>query len=156
MSINIVTENYFKNSNSDYAKSLRAIYGDDGYKKYSAKMNSIMTAENDSKEITNPIAKSKQEHIKRKEIEYKNALAAASKAKNIWSRYSNQYSINLSQAQKNNNGYALSGYQKKQVLANSGDGASTAYKNYTQAQADVDMALSLYFDATHSGMSILS
>lgn len=157
MTISIVTENYFKNDNSDYAKSLRAIYGEDGYKNYAAKMNSIMVKEETaSKDLTNPIAKSKAEYIKKKEIEYKNALAAAAKAKNIWSNYANNYSVNLNKAQKSNNGYSLSGYQKQQVLANSGDGASAAYKNYNQAQADVDMALSLYFDATHSGMNLLS
>lgn len=157
MGIKIVTENYFRNDNSDYAKSLRAIYGENGYQKYSAKMNSIM-AEDDTKseKVTNPIAKTKAEHIKKKEIEYKNALAAAAKAKNIWSRYANDYSINLNRAKKSNNGYSLSGYQKQQVLANSGDGASAAYKNYNQAQSDADMALSLYFDATHSGMNFVS
>ena len=72
MGISIVSENYFKNDNSDYAKSLRAMYGEDGYEKYTAKMNSIMTAQ---KEVTNPIAKSKAEYIKTKEAEYKNALA---------------------------------------------------------------------------------
>lgn len=155
MSVKIVSESYFKNDNSDYAKSLRKIYGDDGYKKYYAKMNSIMTLDNDEK-ITNPIAKSKAEHIKRKEIEYKAALAAAGKAKNIWNNYSNQYAMNLSKARANNNGYSLTNSQKQQILANTADGASDAYKNFTQAQSDADMALSLYFDATHSGMSFLS
>ena len=155
MSVKIVSESYFKNDNSDYAKSLRKIYGDDGYEKYYAKMNSIMTLDNDEK-ITNPIAKSKAEHIKRKEIEYKAALAAAGKAKNIWNRYANTYSINLAKAQKSNNGYSLSSTQKQQVLANTADGASAAYRNFNQAQSDADMALSLYFDATHSGMSFLS
>ena len=158
MSVKIVSENYFKNDNSDYAKSLRKIYGEDGYQKYSAKMNSIMAKENESesKEITNPIAKTKAEYIKRKEIEYKAALAAAGKAENIWNRYANTYSINLAKAQKSNNGYSLSSTQKQQVLANTADGASAAYRNFNQAQSDADMALSLYFDATHSGMSFLS
>jgi len=158
MNVKIVTESYFKNDNSDYAQSLRAIYGEDGYQKYSAKMNSIMAKENepDSETITNPIAKSKAEHIKKKEIEYKNALAAAAKAKNIWNRYANDYSINLNRAKKSNNGYSLSGYQKQQILASSGDGASAAYRNYNLAQSNADMALSLYFDATNSGVNFLS
>jgi hypothetical protein len=39
MSLKIVSENYFKYDNSDYAKSLRMQYGEDGYKKYTTKMN---------------------------------------------------------------------------------------------------------------------
>ena len=153
MGISIVSENYFKNDNSDYAKSLRAMYGEDGYEKYTAKMNSIMTAQ---KEVTNPIAKSKAEYIKTKEAEYKNALAMKAKAANIWGRYKNSYSANLSIAKQNNNGYSLSGAQKQQALSNSGDGAVAAYRNFTKAQSEADFALSLYNDATHSGITWLS
>lgn len=38
----VLSEYDFKNGTSDYAKSLRAIYGDDGYQNYAAKINSII------------------------------------------------------------------------------------------------------------------
>ena len=61
----IVSENYFKYDQSDYAKSLRTIYGEDGYKKYTAKMNSIMTGEEN---LTNPIKASKEKYIFAKKL----------------------------------------------------------------------------------------
>jgi len=149
----VVSESYFKYDKSDYAQSLRTIYGEDGYKKYEAKMNSIM--DKDSTVLENPIAKSKKAHIAQKEAEYKNALAAKRKAANIWGRYKAGYEANLSTAVRNNNGYSLDGNQKSEVLANSGNGAAKAYRNYTDALSAADEALSLYFDATHSGMSFM-
>lgn len=145
----IVSENYFKYDKSDYAQSLRKMFGENGYKKYTAKMNSIMTKDN----LTNPIAASKAEYISEKETQYKTALAAKSKAANIWNRYKLSYAANYTTAVKNNNGYSLNSSQKADVLKNSGDGAAKAYQNYNQAVKDEDYALSLYVDATHSGLS---
>lgn len=147
----IVSEKYFKYDQSDYAKSLRTIYGEDGYKKYTTKMNSIMTGEEN---LTNPIKASKEKYIFAKKVAYQQALANLNKSENIWNDYKASYSANLSQAMKNNNGYSLSSAQKQAALANSGDGATTAYKNFTKAQSNADEALSLYFDATHSGMAV--
>lgn len=151
MAVKIVSENYFKYDQSDYAKSLRTIYGEDGYKKYTTKMNSIMTGEEN---LTNPIKASKEKYIFAKKVAYQQALANLNKSENIWNDYKASYNANLSQAMKNNNGYSLSSAQKQAALANSGDGATTAYKNFTQAQSNADEALSLYFDATHSGMAV--
>lgn len=151
MTIKIVSENYFQNDQSDYAKSLRNIYGKDGYKKYIAKMNSIMTSEDG---ITNPLKLSKEKHIFEKKVAYQQALANFNKSENIWNEYKSKYSTNLEKALKKNNGQGLSSVQKQEVLANSGEGATSAYKNFTQAQSNVDEALSLYFDATHSGLAV--
>lgn len=148
----IVSENYFKYDQSDYAKSLRKIYGENGYKKYTAKMNSIMT----QKDLTNPIAQSKEEYIQAKKEQYLAALANYKKASNIWGEYKNQYSVNLNNARANNGGLSISGTQKQLALQNSGDGAVTAFKNFNDAEFEKDYALSLYNDATHSGMSFLS
>src|SRR5574344_2164151 len=60
MSVTIVSQNYFQNDNSDYANSLRQIYGNNGYQKYVAKMNSIMAS---NKDMSNPIAESKGKYI---------------------------------------------------------------------------------------------
>lgn len=151
MATKIVSENYFKYDPSDYAKSLRTIYGEDGYKKYTAKMNSIMTGEEN---LTNPIKASKEKYIFAKKVAYQQALAKLGKSENIWNDYKASYSANLAKARQENNGYSLTSAQKRTALANSGDGATTAYKNFTQAQSNVDEALSLYFDATHSGMAV--
>lgn len=151
MAVKIVSENYFKYDQSDYAKSLRTLYGEGGYKKYTTKMNSIMTGEEN---LTNPIKASKEKYIFAKKVAYQQALANLNKSENIWNDYKASYNANLSQAMKNNNGYSLSSAQKQAALANSGDGATTAYKNFTQAQSNADEALSLYFDATHSGMAV--
>lgn len=148
----IVSENYFKYDKSDYAQSLRKIYGENGYKKYTAKMNSIM----EQKDLTNPIAKSKEEYIQAKKEQYIAALANYKKASNIWGEYKNQYSVNLNNAKANNGGLSISGTQKQLALQNSGDGAVTAFKNFNDAEFEKDYALSLYNDATHSGMSFLS
>ena len=101
----IVSEQYFRFDSSDYAKNLRQIYGDDGYKKYTAKMNRIITK---GKTFTNPIAKSKAEYISEKEIQYKQALANLSKSKNIWNRYKSNYRANLDATSKQNNGISIS------------------------------------------------
>jgi len=151
--VKIVSQQYFKYDQSDYAKSLRKTYGEDGYKKYTAKMNSIMA---ESKETTNPIAESKKKYTKEKELQYKAALANLKKASNIWNDYKPQYYSNLTTAKANNNGVSLTGIQKQSALQNSGEGAVTAFRNYNEAQAEVDFALSLYNDATHSGMNFLS
>lgn len=151
--VTIVSQQYFKYDQSDYAKSLRKIYGEDGYKKYTAKMNSIMTA---SKDTTNPIAESKKKYTKAKEQQYKQALANLKQASALWNEYKNNYEVNLTAARANNNGASLTGIQKQNALQNSGDGAVTAFRNYNDAQSEVDYALSLYNDATHSGMNFLS
>lgn len=148
----IVSENYFKYDNSDYAQSLRKIYGEDGYKKYKAKMNSILA----EKDLTNPVAESKQQYIQAKKEQYFAAVANFKKASNIWGEYKNQYALNLNNVRMSNGGLSLSGVQKQSALQNSGEGAVSAFKNFNDAQFEKDYALSLYNDATHSGMNLLS
>lgn len=147
----IVSENYFKYDQSDYAKSLRTIYGEDGYKKYSAKMNSILAK--DDENLTNPIKISKQKHIQAKKIAYENAVAQKNKAENIWNNYKRSYYANLDTARKSNNG-VLTGELTRAALANCGNGAEAAYRNFNTANSNADEALSLYFDATHSGLAV--
>jgi len=144
---NIVSENYFKYDNSDYAKSLRTRFGKDGYKKYITKMEST---------CTNPLTESKKEYIKQKEEQYKAALANLEQKRNIWNRFKNNYSINLSAIQAQNNGISVNGMQKQIALKNSGSGAINAYHNFNNAEADADFAFSLLNDATHSGINFLS
>lgn len=42
------------------------------------------------------------------------------------------------------------------VKAKAENGAVAAYRNFTKAQSEADFALSLYNDATHSGITWLS
>lgn len=141
--VQIVSQDYFKYDQSDYAKSLRKIYGEDGYKKYKAKMNSVMT---------NPLSESKEKYTQEKKEQYYAALANLKKTGNIWSGYKNQYNTNLNIARAQNGGLTLSSTQRNEALKNAGDGAFTAQQNFKDAQSEVDYALSLYNDATHSGM----
>ncbi len=149
----IISEFDYKYGTTDYAVNLRKIYGNNGYQKYVAKMNSIMSKD---KDLTNPIAESKKEYIAAKELQYKEALANLGKTRSIWNNYKNTYSTNLNNAIAQNGGISLNGSQKQNILRNSGDGAALAYNNFNDAQSEVDYALSLYNDATHSGMSYLS
>lgn len=149
----VISEFDYKYGTSDYAVNLRKIYGNNGYQKYVAKMNSIMAKD---KDLTNPIAESKKEYIAAKEVQYKEALANLAKTRNIWNNYKNTYSTNLNNAIAQNGGISLNGSQRQNILQNSGDGAVKAYNNFNDAQSEVDYALSLYNDATHSGMSYLS
>lgn len=148
----IISENDFKYGTSDYAVSLRNTYGDNGYRKYTAKMNSIMNA----KDLTNPISESKERYLLAKKEQYIAALANFKKADNIWGEYKSQYSTNLSIAKNQNGGLTLSGSQKQSALQGSGDGAVSAFKNYNEAEFEKNYALSLYNDAAHSNMSYLS
>lgn len=149
----IISEYDYKYGTSDYAINLRKTYGDNGYQKYVAKINSIMEKE---KDLTNPIAISKEKYIQAKKEQYITALANYKKANNVWNEYKSQYSTNLNNAIAQNGGISLNGTQKQNILKNSGDGAVSAYNNFNDAQSEVDYALSLYNDATHSGMSFLS
>lgn len=151
----IISEFDFKYSKSDYAESLRKTYGENGYSKYTAKMNSIMT-ENKSKDLTNPIAESKEKYTQEKKEQYMAALANFKKASNIWSEYKPQYNANLNNVRNQNGGLSISSGQKQSALQSSGDGAVSAFRNYNDAQFEKDYALSLYNDATHSGMNYLS
>ncbi len=144
--ITIVSENYFKNDQSDYAKSLRALYGADGYEKYTKTMNSIMD---------NPLKKSHEEYTLKKQEQYKLALAKAKKARTIWNDYKNNYSNNLALMRQNNNGFSLTGMQKHNALQASGSGAVEAFNNFNSAESEVDYALSLYNDATHSSVNFM-
>ena len=141
----LVSEQYFKYDTSDYAKNLRKIYGNNGYKKYTDKINSV---------ITNPIAESKAEYIAQKEIQYKQAIANLTKSRNIWNRYKNNYQSNLNATSKQNNGLSITWQQRQVALENSGSGAVKAYNNFNDAQSEADYALSLYKDATHDGMPL--
>jgi hypothetical protein len=147
MALRIVSENYFKYDNSDYAKSLRLQFGENGYQKYTQKMNSIMT---------NPLEESKKEYAQAKEAQYKNALTNLAQTKRIWNNYNKNYQSNLITMKNNNNGISLTGEQKTQALQASGTGALTAYNNFKDAQSEADYALSLWNDATHSGVNFLS
>ena len=147
----IVSEQYFKYDTSDYAKSLRQLYGDGGYKKYTDKMNSIITK---GKTFTNPIAESKAEYIAEKEAQYKQALANLSKSRNIWNRYKSNYRANLAATSRQNNGISITGQQRQAALEGAGGGAVKAYNNFNDAQSEADYALSLYNDATHDGMPL--
>lgn len=144
--VTIVSENYFKNDQSDYAKSLRAQYGADGYEKYTKKMNSIME---------NPLKKSQEEYIQKKKEQYQIALLKAKKAKTIWGDYKNNYSNNLAAMRQNNNGFSLTGMQKHHALQASGSGAVEAFNNFNNAESEVDYALSLYNEATHAGINFM-
>lgn len=149
----IISEFDFKNGTSAEIVNLRKTYGNSGYQKYVAKMNSIMAKD---KDLTNPIAESKKAYIAEKEAQYKQALGNLNKARNIWNDYKSTYNTNLSNAVAQNGGISLNGTQKQNILKNSGNGAVSAYNNFNDAQSEVDYALSLYNDATHSGMSFLS
>ena len=50
--------------------------------------------------------------------------------------------------------YFLSGGQKQAALQSSGTGAVQAFKNFNEAEFEKDYALSLYNDATHSGINL--
>ena len=126
MAPTIVSENYFKYDTSDYAKALRARFGNDGYEKYYTKMNSIME---------NPIAKHKKEYQEEKRLQYEQAIAKTKKTSNTW------FGLHTT---------------KQEAFAKKDNNAILAFKNYQQAIADRDFALSLYNDATHSGMQYLS
>lgn len=139
----IVSENYFKYDNSAQAQLLRKIYGKDGYKKYTAKMYSIMS---------NPIAESKEKYIQEKKEQYLTALANFKKSNNVWNEYKGNYYANLTAARQQNNGLSLNGTQRQSALQNSGDGAVKAYQNFHDAEFEKDYAFSLYNDATHSGL----
>ncbi len=144
---NIVSENYFKYDNSDHAKSLRSRFGQNGYKKYTAKMQST---------LTNPLEESKKEYIRQKEEQYKAALTNLEQKRSIWNKFKNNYNSNLLVIQAQNNGISVNGAQKQMALQNSGSGAVNAYNNFNDAEADADFAFSLLNDATHSGMNFLS
>lgn len=60
----IISEYEFKYGSSDNAVNLRKIYGNDGYKKYVAKQNSIMVKEG----LTNPIAQTKEAYTAAKNL----------------------------------------------------------------------------------------
>lgn len=69
----MLSETEFRTGNSDYAKSLRSIYGDDGYQKYSAKINSIIAeGKKGNKDVAtdNPIKESLETRIAYLEAEY--------------------------------------------------------------------------------------
>ena len=69
----MLSEVEFKTSKSDYAQSLRTIYGDDGYQKYSAKINSIIEEGREkTKKATpdNPLKESLEARIAYLEAEY--------------------------------------------------------------------------------------
>lgn len=147
----IISEQDFKYGNSDYAVNLRKVYGENGYKKYVAQMNSIMVAQ---KDLTNPIAISKEKYILEKKEQYFAALANFKKASSVWNEFKPQYNTNLNNAKTQNNGFILSGGQKQEALQSSGTGAVQAFKNFNEAEFEKDYALSLYNDATHSGINL--
>lgn len=148
----IISEYEFKFGSSDNAVNLRKIYGNDGYKKYVAKQNSIMVKEG----LTNPIAQTKEAYTAAKKSDYYTALAQLKKTSNIWNDYKSTYHTNLNSLREQNGGLSLSGTQKQSALTSSGDGAVVAYNNFNKAQSEVDYRLSLYNDATHAGMNFLS
>lgn len=148
----IISENEFRFGTSDNAVRLRNIYGQNGYKKYVAKQNSVMA----KSDLTNPIAKSKEEYTLAKKSDYYAALAQFNKASNVWNEYKSTYNSNLNTLRTQNNGISLTGTQKQSALVGSGDGAVSAFANFNKAQSEVDYRLSLYNDATHSGMNYLS
>lgn len=147
----IISEQDFKYGNSDYAVNLRKVYGENGYKKYVAKMNSIMVAQ---KDLTNPIAISKEKYILEKKEQYLAALANFKKASSVWNEFKSQYNTNLNISRSQNNGASLTGAQKQIALESSGSGAVKAFKNYNEAEFERDYALSLYNDATHGGINL--
>lgn|SRR5574344_2403275 len=153
MSVTIVSQNYFQNDNSDYANSLRQIYGNNGYQKYVAKMNSIMAS---NKDMSNPIAESKAKYIEAKKEQYYQALLNFKGAERNWSEFQGKYNTNLNLARANNNGLSLSGTQKQEALQNSGSGAFKAQQTFQDAEFEKDYALSLYNDATHDGMNFMA
>mgnify|MGYP000813347836 CR=1 FL=1 len=108
----IISEQDFKYGLSDYAVNLREKYGENGYKKYVAKMNSIMVSQ---KDLTNPISASKEKYLQDKKEQYLAALANFKKADSVWSEYKPQYNINLNNAKLQNGGISLSGGQKQKL-----------------------------------------
>lgn len=106
------------------------------------------------KDLTNPIAISKEKYILEKKEQYFAALANFKKASSIWNEFKPQYNTNLNNAKTQNNGFILSGGQKQEALQSSGTGAVQAFKNFNEAEFEKDYALSLYNDATHSGINL--
>lgn len=83
----ILSENEFRTGKSDYAKSLRAQFGEDGYEKYSAQINSIIEdAKEKNKDIAaeNPLKKSNEARIAYLEAEYARAIADTNKKKGLF------------------------------------------------------------------------
>ena len=83
----MLSETEFRTDKSDYAKNLRSIYGDDGYQKYSAKINSIIEeGKEKTKKIApdNPLKKSLEARITYLEAEYARAIADTRKKGNIF------------------------------------------------------------------------
>ena len=87
--IRVLTPKEFA-GNTDYAKSLRAIYGDDGYQKYSAKINSIIAEAKEKKEtnkvLDNPMRDTMDARIAYLEQELQKATKDTVKKKNIFHR----------------------------------------------------------------------
>jgi len=146
MGATVISENDFKYGTSVEAQSLRARFGANGYKKYTAYINSIMT---------NPLKESHEQYTEAKKEQYKLALLNAKKSEAIWNQFKNNYNNNLAAMRRNNNGFSLSSTQRQQALQSSGSGAVDAMRNFQEAQSEVDYALSLYNDATHAGINFM-
>ena len=86
----MLSETEFRTGNSDYAKSLRSIYGDDGYQKYSAKINSVIAEANgDNKKAVpeNPLKRTNEQRIAYLEAEYARVKMQNEKNKSALQRF---------------------------------------------------------------------
>ena len=86
----MISETEFRTGNSDYAKSLRSIYGDDGYQKYSAKINSIIAEAGDDNKKTapeNPLKRTNEQRIAYLEAEYARVKMQNAKNKSALQRF---------------------------------------------------------------------
>ena len=80
-----LSEYDFKNGTSDYAKSLRAIYGDDGYQNYAAKINSII-AQGKEKQ-SNPLQQSNSARINYLQDALRQAVTLNNKKRNEYRNF---------------------------------------------------------------------
>lgn len=119
----IVTESFFRTNQSDYAKSLRAKYGKDGYNRYVISFKS---------KATNPLKTSNQNRINYLETALGMAKKALAKAKQAYRSYFQSIS-GLSSISSN----------QQATLAQKGIAAG-------KADMDVDLYTAALGDAYHS------
>lgn len=88
----VLSEYDFLNDNSDYAKSLRAIYGTDGYQKYTAKINSIIAEAKENNNSSNPMQKTNAARISYLEEALRQAVATNNKKRAEYRNYRSKLS----------------------------------------------------------------
>lgn len=79
----LLSENEYLRGTSDYARSLRTIFGNDGYQRYCAKINSIIEEGRKNNKIGNPLSESLDARIAYLEEELAKATLNTRKTKNL-------------------------------------------------------------------------